>query len=171
MPLFLGLPTRWTVVLLWKSNLKSMQPCWDISTLYRQHSGNQQSSFLANEGWLFSRWSSVTIRVPTLQKWPDHLHLLEMSHHHLWGKAQGASKQSSWKPPQTWSCHVYTRKIPYQTVEERNAAAARMNMIPRFTMCYTATQLIIINGNDRPHGELKVFFCKNAGPLFRVCQT
>lgn len=66
---------------------------------------------------------------------------------------------------------IHTRKIPYHTVEERNAAAARMNMIPRFTMRYTATQLIIINGNDRPHGELKVFFCKNAGPLFRVCQT
>lgn len=71
MPLFLGLPTERTVVLLWcvwflkknllwKSNLKSMQLCWDISTLYRQNSGNQRSSFLANEGWIVvSRWSSV----------------------------------------------------------------------------------------------------------------
>ena len=49
-------------------------------------------------------------------------------------------------------------RYPIILLKKEMYAAVRMNMIPRSTMCYTATQLIMINGNDRPPGELKVFF-------------
>ena len=57
---FCAVCDSWKNNLLWKSNLKSMQLCWDIST----HTGDPRSSFLADdEGWLFSRWNQCRNQV------------------------------------------------------------------------------------------------------------